>query len=125
MTAADPITTQTLDLDAIRQRAGAATPGPWIAVTDNGRRTGIGIVGQVAKRGTGEAIAVFAGVGGSRHADAAFTANARDDVPALLDEVEQLRGQLQVVRDWVGEHGDGAVDVWSLREILAGREVRI
>ena len=80
-----------LDLDAIAARAAAATEGPWTAITDNGRKDGIGIVGQLTKRGTGEAIAVFAGVGGNRHADAEFTAHARDDVLDLLAEVEWLR----------------------------------
>jgi hypothetical protein len=83
-----------LDLEPIHQRAEAATPGPWTAITDNGRKTGVGIVGQATKRGTGEAIAVFAGTGGNRHADATFTAQAREDVPALMAEVERLRSQL-------------------------------
>lgn len=82
---------QPLNVDAIRARVDAATPGPWTAITNNGRKDGIGVVGQLAKRGTGEAIAVFAGVGGNRHADATFTAHAREDVPALLAEIERLR----------------------------------
>lgn len=47
------------------------------------------------------------------------------DVPHLLGEVERLRALLTKVRGYVGEHGDGEVDVWSLREVLAGREVRL
>lgn len=45
------------------------------------------------------------------------------DIPHLLGEVERLHALLAKVRDYVGEHGDGEVDVWSLREVLAGREV--
>lgn len=82
----------TVDLDAIRARADAASPYPWLAATDNGRKNGIGIVGQLSKRGTGQAIAVFAGPNSSqRNADAEFTAHAREDVPALVAEVERLR----------------------------------
>jgi hypothetical protein len=47
------------------------------------------------------------------------------DIPHLLGEVERLRALLDDVRDHVGVHGDGAVDVWSLRELLAGRRVRL
>ncbi len=32
---------------------------------------------------------------------------------------------LEKVRGYVGGHNDGEVDVWSLREVLAGRQVRI
>jgi hypothetical protein len=82
----------TLDLDAIRARADAASPYPWLAATDNGRKNGIGIVGQLSKRGTGQAIAVFAEPNSTqRNADAEFTAHAREDIPALIAEVERLR----------------------------------
>jgi hypothetical protein len=111
---------QPLDLEPIRQRADQATPGPWLAASDNGRKTGIAVVGRAAMRGTGKAIAVFAGVDGDRHADAAFTAHARDDVPALIAEVERLRAQLAA-----DPPGPLAV-VWDVERlvdaILAGAE---
>lgn len=72
------------DIAAIRARAAAATDGPWVAITDNGRRSGIAIVGRLADRGTGHAIAVFAATNGRRVADAEFTAHARQDVDDLL-----------------------------------------
>jgi hypothetical protein len=48
-------------LDQIEGVARAGSPGPWVAITSNGRKDGIGVVGQTSKRGTGEAVAVFAG----------------------------------------------------------------
>ena len=79
-----------IDIEAIRARAVAASEGPWVAITDNGRKNGIGIVGQESKRGTGEAIAVFAGADSTqRNADARFAAHAREDVPALLDVLDR------------------------------------
>jgi hypothetical protein len=82
----------TVSVEAMRERADAASPGPWLAVTDNGRKNGIGIVGRAALRGTGQAIAVFAGADSAqRNADAEFTAHAREDVPALISEVQRLR----------------------------------
>ena len=75
----------TIDLNAIRKRAEAATEGPWqvnehdycahkrAALVTNNRT-------YVAK--------VFAG-----EADATFIAHARQDVPALIAEVERLRTQ--------------------------------
>lgn len=80
-----------LDLDAIKARIEAASPGPWIAITDNGRKNGIGIVGEAAKRGTGQAIAVFASADSvQRNADAEFTAAAREDMHALVAALELI-----------------------------------
>jgi hypothetical protein len=85
----------TLDLDAIRKRVDATSPGEWLAISDNGRKNGIAVLGERTKRGTGLAIAVFAGADvPQRHADAAFCAHARTDVPALVAEVERLRAEL-------------------------------
>lgn len=107
-----PPTDVGLDLAAVEARTAAATRGPWLAASDNGRKTGIAVVGTAAARGTGQAIAVFAGTGGRRHQDAAFTAHAREDVPALLAEVRRLRERLATV------YGDvagrlGAAGTWD------------
>lgn len=101
-----------LDLDAIRARAEAASEGPWLAATDNGRKNGIGVVGQLSKRGTGQAIAVFAGSDSrQRNADAEFTAHAREDVPALLALIDAVGRAMWVClscgyhnRGWVCTH---------------------
>jgi hypothetical protein len=81
-----------LDLDAIRARADAATPGPWMHATHTGRKDGVSLVGQISKRGTGQAVAVLADSDVRQRAkDAEFVAHAREDVPALVAEVERLR----------------------------------
>ena len=81
-----------LDLDAIRARADAATPGPWWA-WDRGTFVGFEIaVGAPAKDGRPvdrlpDAMRTDIGC----REDAEFIAAARTDVPALLDEIEALR----------------------------------
>src|SRR5260221_188990 len=88
------------ELAAIRERAEAATPGPWQCFN-----------GYVRARGTDEdspsdemcmvRIGPASNEGGIRaqwgndlqasRADAEFIARAREDIPALLAEVERLR----------------------------------
>lgn len=97
------------DLDAIRARVEAATPGPWFAWS-----RGVGwLIGldpdanQCIPGGFRTDIA--------READAEFIAHARTDVPALLAEVEQLRAQWDAVlalhRPDGGVGGPGAMCV--------------
>ncbi len=68
----------TLDLEAIKRRVEAATPGPWEEHPDG-------------------SLMSDAVPGGARVADVMqpednlFLAHAREDVPALLDKVETLR----------------------------------
>lgn len=50
--------------------------------------------------------------------DAACVALARHRERA--DRAEAL---LAKVRDHIGDHGDGEIDLWAVRELLAGREV--
>jgi hypothetical protein len=64
-----------LDLEAIRLRCEAATPGPWRAVAGYVYR------GDTSFRA-------------SMAADAQFAAAARTDIPALITEVERLRAAL-------------------------------
>lgn len=77
-------------LAAIRERAEAATEGPWWGGGNNRRRDAVGLVGRLSDRGTGNAIAVLAGVGMDRVADAEFIAHARTDVPALVGALEAV-----------------------------------
>lgn len=89
-----------LDLDAIKARADAASKGPWISATDTGRKNGVSLIGATADRGTGKAIAVLAAPDVRQRAvDADFVAHARDDVPALVAEVGRLRAALKRIRD--------------------------
>lgn len=78
-----------LDLDAIRARAAAASAGPWSA-TDLRHQRG----GQIRIFPAGGYFIANV-LAGRAHTDgdAAFIAHARQDVDDLLAEVERLRGK--------------------------------
>ena len=81
-----------LDLKAIRDRAYAATPGPWVWVQDS------------MMSGPLEAIITTdGGYYGPDRTDRAFIANARDDIPALLDLIEELEDKVSELKDKVSE----------------------
>jgi hypothetical protein len=76
-------------LAEITARAAAATPGHWQA------NEPVGIV-----TGRSGPIAVFGGCD-QDHIDAEFIAHSREDVPALLVEIERLRSEHETeVRAW-------------------------
>lgn len=110
----------TLDLDAIEQRANAATPGPWTtgwprgqcanprhSVPHPGRDGDDPCVSALAGYLAGDCVSQLKPIGVPFHevryvvdigdggdisvADAAFIAAARQDVPALVAEVRRLR----------------------------------
>ncbi len=80
------------DLDEIRARCEAATPGPWKYMVEGRDNT------------SGDSF-IMRGTKGDRHsdlylnangkpgtdADCDFVAGARQDIPRLLDEIERLR----------------------------------
>lgn len=74
----------TIDTKAIRERADAASQGPWTEGIDGNPRV-------YAKDNCPDAgcIASF-----MRRKDIHFVAHARTDVPALCDEVDRLRAEL-------------------------------
>lgn len=74
----------TVDLNAIKKRAEAATNGPWCAKYGYGEEAEVTTGVSFSSRGIATT---------SRTADATFIANARQDVPALIAEVERLRTQ--------------------------------
>ena len=81
-----------IDLEAIRARANAATPGPWIT----NKYGGIGI----GPYGVGESVISADGFNpfyelGCPYFNAEFIAHSRQDIPALCDEVESLRERLK------------------------------
>jgi hypothetical protein len=95
-----------LDLDAIRERADAATPEPWIEIeysTGYGRR----VISRVA--GPNSNVAKVYGCNDDKYANAVFIAAARTDVPALCDEVERLRAERDALREVVERVHDGAM----------------
>jgi len=78
---------QPLDLAAIRARVDAATPGPWAIVERNGDPIRRKLRGADNRFILGLAALLY-----PDPADADFLTHAREDVPALLAEVEHLQG---------------------------------
>lgn len=70
-------------LNAIKERAAMATPGPWRSAGLYGVRTQ-----------NDEALSIPL-----RPSDATFIASSREDVPALVAEVERLREALEYYAD--------------------------
>jgi hypothetical protein len=75
------------ELREIRERANAATPGPWKAFIEGRDHTS----GSSFIRTNGGADAPDIELSGATTSDFDFIANARQDIENLLAEVEQLR----------------------------------
>jgi hypothetical protein len=93
-----------LDLDPIKQRAAAATPGPWTVDKDPDIEETLAIAHPETHakdrmmRFYSDFVAVGLGdVQKGETADADFIAQARADVPALVAEVESLRERLKAI----------------------------
>ena len=113
------------ELEAVRARAAKATPGPWEA--DHGCAKGYGPdawATVVAPDGK----VLFDTINGGHvlltdpdyegewrdetgDLNATFIAHARTDIPALLDEVERLRGDAHIQRNF-----------WQMEDALARAE---
>lgn len=74
-----------LNLDAIRRRVSAATPGAW----KTGNRFGTGTLGSAVAVISGNLPPLELDPRRNGRNDAAFIAHARQDVPALLAEVDR------------------------------------
>ena len=83
-------------LREIRERCEAATPRPWQAFYK--RKYNEYHVSVPAGDGTGMSIAMFPDGCPTGEPDAEFIAHSRTDVPALLAEVERLKGELSAAR---------------------------
>lgn len=95
----------TLDLPAIRARAEAATPGPWYALPDPAPSRvdhGYRLVATTTRNAAANVYGLRDAMGYpgltklNSDADADFIAHAREDVPALLAEVERLSRNLEL-----------------------------
>ena len=92
----------TEQLEAIRKRAEKASDGDWYAEISTFENA----TGKLSE------IAVQPGVAMQvrTEADAVFIANAREDIPKLLAEVERLRMAFDQLNDnrtkWMESHGD-------------------
>jgi hypothetical protein len=82
----------TLDLKAIRERANAATKGPWVRdyIEINQRKSSCSIVGNVSNGYNTPVCRLYCGFV-TFEADVEFIAHSRQDIPALCDEVERLQ----------------------------------
>jgi hypothetical protein len=79
------------EIDDIRERLAASSPGPWkdyLEARDKFSGSDFIMTG-------GEDIYVIGGTAG----DFAFIAQARDDIPRLLDEIDRLKAMLSSESD--------------------------
>lgn len=84
-------------LEAIRKRAEAATPGPWEVWTGcSWRRIGSSRTAREVILPTNHPSDNHPDLS-MREEDGEFVAHAREDIPALLAEVERLRGEIETL----------------------------
>lgn len=82
-------------LDAIQARVDGATGGPWGCYGDGAHE--VFDAGEYSDGDRGEVVAAVI----DKLSDAVFIAEAREDIPALLAEVERLRALITVDEDMV------------------------
>lgn len=82
------------NLEAIRRRASAATPGPW----KTGNRFGNGVLGSSITVLSGDLPPLELDPYRNGRNDAAFIAHARQDIPALISAIDQHRDAVDKVR---------------------------
>jgi hypothetical protein len=79
------------ELEEIRLRCEAATPGPWVSFVE-GRNHSSG--SNFIKTGEGKSRGDDIELTGATVADQDFIAHARQDVPKLLNEIARLKALL-------------------------------
>ena len=102
-----------LDLAAIRQRVEKATEGPWNTGFDYEKNDPIVLAPGYIEHTVDYTLTE----GGLEHgkADAEFIAHAREDIPALLDEIDRLNATIQRVREiarQMDEYSHRECDKW-------------
>jgi hypothetical protein len=101
------------ELEAIRKRAEAATPGPWgYADRDN--------VVFTANADYKYAVEIAEEVG--HKFDGEFIAHAREDVPKLLAEIARLNSQLSELIGAIYEYEPEGTALWDLAEAMDNDE---
>lgn len=93
-TMTDKIEIEAPGLEGIRARAAAATPGPWFCGSDY--KAGYLRPWEVCLAADLPMLELRPD--GSGEADATFIAHAREDVPALLSEVDRLTAETEELR---------------------------
>lgn len=101
-----------LDIDAIFARADAATPGPWSAPIDErfGNVEGIFSLADLGEYADHEIVCTDSGVYPPKHADAAFIAHARTDIPLLVTALRSAHAEIDRLRAVLASEG------YSLKE---------
>ena len=98
----------TLDLEPIKERLEAATPGPWSfhILPQPVGITAATIHSEHGPRETCWTVDLPPEIGGmGTEKDAEFITHSPEDIAALLDEVERLRGQIDAVKKTVRSPG--------------------
>lgn len=99
MSTNEPMTQE--QLDAIQARVDGATNGPWGCYGDGAHE--VFDAGEYGDGDRGEVVAAVI----DRLSDAVFIAHAREDIPALLAEVQRLR-HFESIMSWrYGDTTDG------------------
>ena len=99
-----------LDLDPIKARAEAATEGPWAPQFWRGQNQNGDYGEPMIFYNDGETLSYLS----APNADVDFIAHARTDVPALVAEVERLRGRIEALhpREVIAAHEGYEEDAW-------------
>jgi hypothetical protein len=92
------------ELQAIEERANAATPGPW-TVDDHPNDFAV-IAPHPVESGNTYIAFIDGGLSNDSRRDGAFIAHARADVPALIAEVRSLRAKLDAVHEYAAYYND-------------------
>lgn len=106
-------------LEQVRARAAAATPGPWEAWDTGDPPAEDEARAWIVTPGSLHLATLYAG---DPSANATFAAHAREDIPALLAEVERLRS-ITTITDEMVERGALALadeEKWPTNEELGG-----
>lgn len=94
------------ELAAIRARAEAATPGPWLVDADFGLASAPGIVpAGFPKTHKRPIVGNSETRGGVWDDDATFIAHAREDIPALMAEIDRLRDRMAALNAMLSAAG--------------------
>lgn len=117
----------TNDLDAITARTDAASPGEWSCFDENNgegpeRHWTVSNDVWAGSNDTPEGAAAMHSDEWLSRADAEFIAHARADVPALVDEVRELRELVAAIRST----GGLPIDEWwqAIRQLIRDRDAQ-
>lgn len=110
-----------LDIEPIKKREQAATPGPWTFIPEKGTNKG----GIQPVCYFGDDITYYPNAGYIyEEADGEFMAHARTDIPALLDELERTREAAKELRSSLRFYTMPPEEYFSAPELVAKDALR-